>query len=197
MKRVLPYYPPPPATLQAVIRYGFTPWVEFPHVYLANMKINEDSIRAFFHLYGSPFEGFGFERPLPKKIREAMDRPGWPVSEELVQGAQEILRAAWRHAPPHPEITAGPKKGLLSSPPETVLQVTATGVEIHCKDIWSFLRLAFACDAALNKLKICGNPDCETPYFRESRKGQTFCTHKCAVLMNVRKFRQNPKRKRR
>lgn len=39
------------------------------------------------------------------------------------------------------------------------------------------------------KIKICENPDCPSPQFAQQRRGQKYCTHKCAVLMNVRRFR--------
>lgn len=38
-------------------------------------------------------------------------------------------------------------------------------------------------------IRMCENPDCPTPYFLEARKGQKYCSHKCAVLINVRRFR--------
>lgn len=38
--------------------------------------------------------------------------------------------------------------------------------------------------------KICANPDCPHPYFLQKRKGQIYCSHPCAVLINVRRFRE-------
>jgi predicted RNA-binding Zn ribbon-like protein len=56
--------------------------------------------------------------------------------------------------------------------------------------MWTVVRVAFLMDYKIGRIKVCGNPDCVTPYFVESRKGQEFCSHKCAVLINVRRFRE-------
>ena len=49
-------------------------------------------------------------------------------------------------------------------------------------------------DCAAEKLGVCANPDCPARFFLKVRRGQNFCSHRCAVLINVRRFREREKR---
>jgi PAS domain-containing protein len=55
--------------------------------------------------------------------------------------------------------------------------------------VGSVFRSLFLRDCGAKKTRVCVNPDCPAPYFLQTRKGQKFCTHRCAVLVNVRRFR--------
>jgi hypothetical protein len=69
------------------------------------------------------------------------------------------------------------------------IDVNPRGVEIAVHDLWDLARLLFLRDFAAGRTKVCANEDCGSRYFLEQRKGQKFCSHNCAVLINVRRFR--------
>lgn len=98
---------------------------------------------------------------------------------------QALLPSAWRSEPSRlktifealqPFVQV--EKGKLLLVPETLRQ---------------FIRLSFALDLVSHKAAVCANPDCPAPYFLRTRKGQQFCCHRCAVLINVRRFRKYAK----
>ena len=64
------------------------------------------------------------------------------------------------------------------------------GIDIAVVDLWNLTRLLFLRDYSAGRTRVCSNPDCSSPYFLQQRRGQKYCTHKCAVLMNVRRFRE-------
>jgi len=116
---------------------------------------------------------------------------------------QEILRRAW-----HRDNTALQQMGIGLSgarnaePTYGAIRihplVTPTGIDLYAGDMWSFIRVAFMRDFFLGRTRICANNayECPSPYFLETRKGQTFCCHKCAVQMNVRRFRERESKER-
>ena len=51
----------------------------------------------------------------------------------------------------------------------------------------SFYKLFEAAATAVNlqaRFRYCGNPECVTPFFFESRRGQRFCSEQCAAVGN-------------
>jgi hypothetical protein len=70
------------------------------------------------------------------------------------------------------------------------LRVQPAGLEITVEDLWTLIRLLFLRDWLDGRAKVCDSPDCPAPYFLASRKGQKFCSQRCAVLVNVRRFRE-------
>ena len=117
------------------------------------------------------------------------------VSEDvrLEKDMQELLRQAWRGEPLAIETL---QYGIRHSaqqeaygPLEVKVAVGAPRVELYTRDLWGFIRVAFLADCSSRKTRVCANPDCPTPYYLEARRGQKFCSHKCAVLINVRRFR--------
>ena len=175
--------------MEATLRFGTKPWPELPHVYLANMDVAD--IRAFTKIYGQLCWGDEL----------APDR-----NADFVKEAQKVLRKAWANdaaalrkiAEGEPQRPHGYKIDLgLNMPGYTTdtherfhLCITENGLEIEAEDVWSFAQLAFLRDHALGKTLICANPKCETPYFLQRKRGQIFCSHRCAVAMNVRRFRE-------
>jgi hypothetical protein len=187
MKRIFPYY-----DLEATLRYGSKPWPELPHVYLANMDVPAD-LRAFTKIYGLI-------------CRNADLAPDGQA--DFVRDAQSLLRKAWandrsalrRLAEGEPE---RPTSQKIDSPvvrrvshtyERFHLKITDAGMEIEADDVWAFTQLAFLRDHNLEKTKICSNPECPTPYFLQSKRGQIFCSHRCAVATNVRRFREGNNR---
>src|SRR5438270_1112826 len=58
------------------------------------------------------------------------------------------------------------------------------------RDLSKFLLLLFLIDYQQGKTKICMNAACASPYFVQERKDQQYCTRRCAVLINVHRYRQ-------
>jgi hypothetical protein len=196
MTRVFPYY-----DLTATIRYVGGPWPEYPHVELANMELSDDSIHAFTRRYGPLFAKFEPAWPLPRTDTQIRERGNtksgrkW-MDMRMVTNAQHTLRQAWRNSPEYLKAIAGhdpEQDAFLYAPMQPLISVTDTGIELIAPDVWTFVRLAFLRDHALSKTQICANPNCKlphgTPYFLQNKGGQMFCRHRCAVLVNVRRFR--------
>lgn len=196
MKRELPYF-----ELPAIVRLGIKPWATPPHEFLANMSITEDAAAAFCANYGTLFARCYLLRPMPKTVRQSMDLPTAegkrPLSLELFRTAQEVIREAWVNRGPQIELTANEEgKGLIQSRVDISWTVTADGgLELNAADAWSYMRMACAADASRRKLHVCRKPDCETPYFREARAGQVYCSHSCAVAIAVDRFQAKKKAK--
>jgi hypothetical protein len=205
MKRIFPYY-----DLEATLRCGDKPWPEWPHVYLANIKGPED-FRSFTKKFGGELFRWRVSKwPMPKRadtspaasdwVRSpAIDEPTqttYLLAEDELKQAGELLRSAWQGDVIALEVIAGKSRDdrllpVVRAGIKADLVITeGGGIEIVAQDLWSFARLAFLRDYALGNTQICNNPDCNrTPYFLQSKKGQKFCEHRCAVLANVRRFR--------
>jgi hypothetical protein len=202
MKRIFPYY-----DLTATIRYGDKPWPEYPHVELANMDLSDDSIHAFTKRYGPLFADYEFTSPLPRTDFQLSQRGNTESGKKwmdmrMVSNAQKTLREAWRNSPEYLKAIAGhdpEQDAFLYAPMQPVIAMTDTGIELIAPDIWTFIRLAFLRDHAAGDTQICANPNCKfphgTPYFLQSKRGQLFCRHRCAVFANVRRFRELQKTK--
>jgi hypothetical protein len=193
MKRVFPYY-----DVLATIRYGDKPWPEFPHVYFANINPTED-MGVFRKRYGlllnSPFQ------PSDVAIVKAQEmlRKAWKRDERALKVVLEGFSGSWEppSKPPSrlPEIgegvtfLPGPGCARLEDPPKFETKINAQGMTLHASDIWSFLRLAFMRDYVDGKTKICANLNCQTPFFLQGKKGQMFCSHSCASVAGVLRWR--------
>jgi hypothetical protein len=63
--------------------------------------------------------------------------------------------------------------------------------------MWDFIRLAFQRDCLEGKTRVCGNPDCPSPYFitvqKARGKPRQYCCKRCLTLVNVRRFREREK----
>jgi hypothetical protein len=140
------------------------------HEALANLSPDLDSLYAFTKRWG--FLAGGIDIATGEAV----------IRLQQVVPRQTLLRQAWR----------GDKEAAkqVASAVKARLDVGAKGIDIAVVDLWNFVRLLFLRDYSAGKTKVCGNPDCVSRYFLEQRKGQQYCSHKCAVLMNVRRFRQ-------
>ena len=193
---------------KAVIRYygpGFDrKWPDAPHVAFANLRLDDASLTMFTQRYGSLY--------VPKRSRAAevviatsKDPLGTAMllSRSFVpelgraRKMQELLRQSWR----------GERFAIVELEHDLMVQglkpwfgvtdqlfkwkdAPSDALTLWADDMWTVVRMAFLMDYKVGRAKICANPDCPTPYFVESRKGQEFCSHKCAVLINVRRFRE-------
>jgi len=68
------------------------------------------------------------------------------------------------------------------------------GMVLGTASLWRFICLLFLLDHLEGKAGFCPNPDCLAPYFVRRRKGQQYCSHGCAVLISVHRFRAREKR---
>jgi hypothetical protein len=156
----------------AVLRYAGPrkSWPEWPHIYFANMNIDEASLRAFQYNFG-PFRKGAVPVPVAKRL-------------------QQKLREAWKWAATHKAVQS---KVAVYFPP---LIMSRGEVEITAPDLSTFIYVALARDATLGRAKICANPDCKCKYFvQPTARKKLFCSHACAGLMSVRDFRKRAAKK--
>lgn len=143
-------------------------WKDPPHVELANLHDDPAAALRFTRSYGVlALDYQGEARTIP-------------VGQVL--GFRDQLRSAWD----------GDEKAILDvlDNVKGYLWVRPSGTEIVLEDLWTLIRVMFARDMWDERVKKCQNPDCPAPFFIAVRKGQKFCTQKCAVLINVRHFRE-------
>lgn len=188
------------------------------HQYFANLNLTPKALIMFSRRFGSLFWGPDVALPEPTVINPVQQAPEedqsdmappfvsddrfWERYYLAAKQAQEALQGAWSHdmealgniLPSEiwtQSLPAQHEVGSVSGPPYAAfMQIGAHGIEVRMADLWSYIRFAFAYDLAREKAKLCANRDCPTPYFIELRRGQLFCSHKCAVLINVRRFRE-------
>jgi hypothetical protein len=159
-------------------------WKTSPHVALANLNLNPQAIAAFVRKYGV-LEGT--IKTVSESAHEASPL-SFTVNADFVREAQSILRLAWR----------GDRSALLQV--EDVLKqinlqvvpslVRREQIAFETSELWKFLCFAFANDYIEEKTQTCTNPDCEHPYFVQKRKDQEFCSHRCAVVESVKRYRE-------
>lgn len=148
--------------------FSFSRWKDPPHVALANLRDEPTSALRFTRTYGViAFDYNGEPRTIPVidllRSRDKLRR-AWDGDEEVVL---EILNS-----------------------PQAILLVRPGGIEIVVENLWTLVCVMFARDFWDERLKKCQSPDCPAPYFLPVRKGQKFCSQRCAVLINVRHFRE-------
>lgn len=156
----------------AEVPFGLRRWKEPPHVALANLRPETAALLAFTRRYGvvSRHTLSGF------------------ISASDTGRFGEHLRQAWR----------GDEKVLsqIGVDLSARLRVGPTGLEIVVDNLWTLIRLMFLRDWVAGRAKVCTSPDCPAPYFLAVRKGQKFCSQRCAVLINVRRFREREAKQR-
>jgi hypothetical protein len=100
---------------------------------------------------------------------------------------QDLLRKAWR----------GDKEALeylTQKNHRASVCIRPDGVSIIADDAGTCACLLFLHDCLNGKTAICASPDCPAPYFLRARKGQKFCSHRCATLISVRRLRERQKK---
>jgi hypothetical protein len=139
------------------------------HEALTNMALGLDSLYAFTRMWGF------LDADIAADGR-------WVTRPRHIKRFQELLRRAWK----------GEEKAIrrMETKLAARVDVSASGIDIAVIDLWNLVRLLFLRDYRAGRTKMCANPDCSSPYFLQQRQGQRYCTHKCAVLVNVRRFRE-------
>jgi len=182
-------------------------WKEMPHECLANLPLSFNLSRSTSELGLSSLERSELSRSRVEANRpslEAMDmfikRYGLLAAEtssdedgnvyfrESAFGfvvCQNTLQEAWKgNARELRNMRKQVQRKLRVGP-----TVEAGRIGFVTEQLWPFVCMLFFRDYAAGKTKVCANPDCPHPYFLKERKGQMYCSHPCAVLINVRRFR--------
>jgi hypothetical protein len=142
-------------------------------VALANLRDDPKAVLQFTRTYG----GLGRYESVLGRNRRKPD----PVREVLLY--RDALRRAWE----------GDTFTFFAFPAwhgATLCASAAGGFLIAIDALWPLIQVMFIQDWTEKRIKKCGNPDCPAPYFCAVRQGQKFCSQKCAVLINVRHFRE-------
>jgi hypothetical protein len=142
--------------------FDFSRWKDAPHVALANLRDEPEAVLRFVRVYG------WFDQRTYVPVQEVLD-------------CRDFLRRAWE---------GGAILFMLPNAGDISLRVTPTGKHLAVYEMWSLIQIMFARDWEEKLIKKCANPDCLAPYFCAVRRGQKFCSQKCGVLINVRRFRQ-------
>jgi hypothetical protein len=151
--------------------FDFSRWKDAPHVALANLRDEPEAVLRFTRTYGV----------LGRKGKART------ISVGRVLELRNELRDAWEGKSYFPFVTV--TQTTVRIWPNVAPNLRA-GMEIVVSDLGTLIGMMFAKDLWEGRAKKCENPDCPAPYFRAVRKGQKFCSQKCAVLINVRRFRE-------
>jgi hypothetical protein len=169
-------------------------WSSPPHEYLANLAYDpasrgglasKNNVLYFTRMYG-PFEP---------------EEDGVPFFLELeaFHNVQKQLREAWREQDHHLIFKRSWWTGGFENNPEHQFRVNwevkrgSLQMKVsNCKD---YLSVLLARDIAEKHAKVCRNPKCHTPFFVAQRTDVKYCSHSCAVVINVKNFRQRHKKK--
>jgi len=150
--------------------FDFSRWKDPPHVALANLRLDPAAALRFTRIYGVLSLHYKGEAT--------------SVSVGDVFRFRDYLQRAWQHDEIFLKMLNDPH------PTEARLWVRPAGMEIVIEDLWTLIRVLFSRDSWAGRAKKCTSPDCPAPFFLAVRKGQKFCSQRCAVLVNVRRFRE-------
>lgn len=139
----------------------------------------------------------------PQLIEAKEVRPGFQFKEGIgaFSNAQYLLRKVWA-GDSHilaEEFNDGTMHFAFKLASFDILQDYSAHrsgeVLLETSDLWHYMRYLFLIDYAECRTAVCERKDCLTPYFVQQRKGQRYCSHECAVLENVRRFRSKERAK--
>jgi hypothetical protein len=169
-------------------------WKEPPHIVLANLtNPNLGAIQMFIRKYG-PLAGRS------TTLRAVNGAPQFYENVAKFKSFQKLLQEAWtakddaikeigNRIEINQERYDEKSKQWVGGRSKIWLSASGQSIEAHLSELVPFICLLFLRDYAAGNTGVCANPDCLAPYFLRDRQGQQFCTHKCAVLINVRRFR--------
>ena len=152
--------------------FDVSTWKDEPHIALANLRDDPKAVLWFTRTYG--VLAWGKRKTI--SVRGALNY-------------RDLLRRAWEG---DGELNwMGPYNFFaLPSVKDIWLIAQPTGMIITVNALWPLIQFLFSRDWAEKRIRKCENPDCPAPYFRAVRKGQRFCSQRCGVLINVRRFRE-------
>jgi hypothetical protein len=133
----------------------------------------------------------------PKAIKLKQLKPGGEFTETIpaLTSAQYSLRLAWNANVDAISDLANELGGFTVEGFE-ILRGFPGEVVLETDKLWSYIAYLFLVDHAEKRTGVCERKDCPTPYFIRQRRGQRYCSHECAVLENVRRFRDVEKKRR-
>ena len=160
---------------------GMPHWKQPPHEYLAALSVGKQKAENVSEQEAEKAVLYFVRRfgPLAARASGGMI---W-IDVPAFLAAQKLLQEAWRG---DGEALDAIAVGLTD---ELELEAHTQGLELQVRDLWTLIRVLFLRDHASGKTKVCANPDCSARSFLQARKGQKYCSHGCAVLVNVRRFR--------
>ncbi|MFZ0981225.1 MAG: hypothetical protein WAN23_17620, partial [Candidatus Acidiferrales bacterium] len=170
-------------------------WSDPPHVEFANLGYTEtggvappEKIRQFLKSYGG---GFGLD--------DVTTESGEPlhIVVSQFQSDQWRIREAWRRRDHslYTELGGGDSMGYDVMP--VAWDARRGRLSFRPVGIKLFMKILLARDISNGTARICANPGCPTPFFVAKRRDAKFCSHQCAVSVNVKNFRQRQKKRNR
>jgi hypothetical protein len=148
-------------------------WADPPHVALANLRDEPEAVLRFTRTYGL-------------LVRPKRKAASIPISEVL--RIRDRLRYAWDKS-----VDLG--DSFITSIKTTVtvwphVRGLRAGLAIRVEELGQLIGMMYTRDLWEGRARKCESADCPAPYFRAVRRGQKFCSQRCAVLINVRRFRE-------
>jgi hypothetical protein len=154
-------------------------WPEPPHAAFANVNLDDPMAAvAFTKTYGPLHSGW----TLGTGTTPATDK--FRITKADLQAAQTILRESWRGSPSDIVFL----EGTVEEGIEANVLVHNASVELSTKDLSPFINFLFLRDLAAEKIDICQNPDCLTPYFVKRRTTQKFCNSTACAAFAARTY---------
>jgi hypothetical protein len=214
-KQVLQVFPTKPANMAS--------WRDPPHVALANVQRSSRTLSPTSFTTPSQLDLKELMRfmtrygvPASTGWRE-MSSGLSPVDPDEVARMQFLLKIAWRKdavalnvvekgfqdsGESFKYIKAKAKvEGIewasaepMDGPIKVVPEPYRGGMKLVFTELSSLVRWLFLADHWNDRLGICLNNNCFTPYFVLKRMGQKYCSHDCAMVIASGKYRQKRNR---
>lgn len=171
-------------------------WKDPPHVALANLGYvpgsayrppDEEHLRRFLMHYGPLGFGIGAGDVSTERTTGLLEPEGTDYLLETIYDVQRRLRRAWDTGTP--QVFTDPfSAGLRYWPLDVKVQRGSLVIEV--KSCLDYIKLLLARDLADGHAKRCENETaCSAPYFIAKRTDAIYCSHPCAVLVNVKRWR--------
>ena len=170
-------------------------WRDLPHTAFANLGYvpgsvyrppTDGQIAWFLTRYGPLGFGIGAGDVSAERTTTLLEPEGTSYSLESFYDVQRRLRRAWDTG--NPQVFTDPfSAGVRYWPLDVKVQRGSLVIEV--KSCLDYIKLLLARDLADGHAKRCENEMCSAPYFSAQRSDVMFCTHSCAVLVNVKRYR--------
>jgi hypothetical protein len=136
-------------------------WERLPHVALANASVLE-------------------KQKLNLGVPSEQKQGGHTQAQVFIDG-QAMLQLAWRG---DLKMLRELDKSVQNAHFEASSSIDGKATGMATPDLWVYTCLKFMKDRSEGRTRICGYPNCVTPYFVSGRLDQQYCKHSCAVKHN-------------